>query len=267
MPRIYTYGPFNSRRLGLSLGINILSNQKICTYNCVYCEIGLTSKENLVSPKFRVKIPPTHNFRKELASILKLVPHLNNMSFTGYYGEPTLNANFLDFHKTAYEVREKIKWTHGKPKLTLFTNSSTLYLEEIREKVKKFDLVLAKLDVATQEDFIRTNCPHKDTSDIEMLIESIAKLSRDMPNSHELAIQCLIYNSYSENYRSNNNTENIIKLAHAIKKIKPDSVQVYSVARIPANYYVFSTDKERKREIVEKFKEIINDKSIEIAYY
>ena len=264
MPRQYIYGPFQSRRLKLSLGVDILPKNKICTFNCVYCEIGPTKK--LVSPEFRIKAPPSNAFRKELISILKYVPHLNSITF-GYNGEPTLNLNLLDFHKTAYQVREKIKWTHEKPKLTLFTNSSTLYLEEIREKVKKFDLVLAKLDVATQEDFIRTNCPHKDTPDIEMLIDSIAKLSRDMPNSHELAIQCLIYNSYSENYRSNNNTENITKLAHAIKKIKPDSVQVYSVARIPANYYVFSTDKERKREIVEKFKEIINDKSIEIAYY
>ena len=67
MPRTYTYGPFNSRRLGLSLGINILSNHKICTFNCVYCEIGAT--EQLVSPKFRIKNPPTLNFRKELLSI------------------------------------------------------------------------------------------------------------------------------------------------------------------------------------------------------
>ncbi|MCK4383459.1 MAG: radical SAM protein, partial [Candidatus Lokiarchaeota archaeon] len=86
--RIYTYGPFQSRRLGLSLGINVLSSHKLCTYNCVYCEIGLTRRENLVSPEYRIKLPPTPKFRKELKSMLRYVPHLNSITF-GYNGEPT----------------------------------------------------------------------------------------------------------------------------------------------------------------------------------
>ena len=96
MPREYTYGPFQSRRLGLSLGVNVLSNYKLCTFNCVYCEIGLTVKDNLVSPKYRINLPPSPNFRKELISILKFFPHLNSITF-GYNGEPTLNENLLDF--------------------------------------------------------------------------------------------------------------------------------------------------------------------------
>lgn len=263
--REYTYGPFNSRRLGLSLGINILSNHKICTYNCVYCEIGST--EQLVSPKFRIKNPPTPNFRKELLSILKLVPHLNSMSFTGYYGEPTLNDNLLDFLKIALKVREEIKWTNRKPIITLFTNSSTLYLEEIRHDVKQFELVLAKLDGATPEDFQRANNPHRETPKIGNIIESLVKLKKEMPKSHKLAIQSLIYNSYREDFIPNSNDINITNLAKAIKKIKPDSVQIYSIARIPANYYVFSIDKEKRKEIVDKIKDIVSDDTVEISFY
>jgi len=265
MPRSYTYGPFQSRRLGLSLGINILSNYKICTFDCVYCEIGNTDK--LVSPEYRIKAPPSPSFRKELKDILKYVPHLKSLSFTGYYGEPTLNSNLLDFLKITLKVREEIKWTDRKPIITLFTNSSTLYLEEIRQEVMQFELVLAKLDAATPEDFQRSNNPHRETPKIDTIIESLVKLKKEMPRGHKLAIQSLIYNSYREDFIPNSNEENITQLANAIKKIKPDSVQIYSIARIPANYYVFSIDKEKKKEIVDKIKDIVSDDKVEISFY
>jgi len=262
--REYTYGPFQSRRLGLSLGVDILPKFKLCTYNCVYCEIGSTDK--LVSPEYRIKAPPSMNFRKELKDILKYVPHLNSITF-GYNGEPTLNANLLDFLKITLDVREEIKWTDRKPIITLFTNSSTLYLDEIRQEVKQFDLVLAKLDGATPEDFQRANNPHRETPKIDTIIESLVKLKKEMPKSHKLAIQSLIYNSYREDFIPNSNDTNITNLANAIKKIKPDSVQIYSVARTPANYYVFSIDKEKKEEIVEKIKDIVKDDNVEISFY
>ena len=267
MPRKYTYGPFQSRRLGLSLGVNILLNYKVCSYDCVYCEIGATNKENLVSPEYRIELPPTPDFRKELKSILKYVPHLKSLSFTGYYGEPTLNNNLLEFYNITLDVRSELKWDKDPPMITLFTNSSTLYLEEIRESVKHFDLVLAKLDAATDKDLRRTNRPHKNCPDIGTIADSLVKLRKDMPNK-KLAIQCLIYNSYREDFISNDNKENIEQLAYAIKKIKPDIVQLYSIARIPSEYFVYAIDEKRKKEIVKTFKDIINNNDlIEINYY
>ncbi len=265
--RQYTYGPFRSRRLGLSLGINILYNYKICTYNCVYCEIGLTSQENLVSPEYRVNLPPTPNFRKELMSILNYIPHLNSISFVGYNGEPTLNENLLDFLKIAEDVRSELTWTYDKPKLTLFTNSSTLHFKEIRERVKQFEFVLAKLDVGLDDDFKRTNRPSQQTPKIQVIIDSLVKLKQEMPNQHELAIQCLIYNSYREDFIANSNSDNITNIAHALKRIKPHKVQIYSTARIPAEYFVFAIDNEKKREIAKIIKEIIDDDKVEINIY
>ena len=266
MPREYTYGPFQSRRLGLSLGVNVLANYKLCTYNCVYCEIGLTQKENLVSPNYGIKLPPSPNFRKELISILKYVPHLNSITF-GYNGEPTLNENLLDFLKIALDVRSELKWTNKEPLLTLFTNSSTLYIDKIREGVKQFELVLAKLDAANAIDFKRTNRPHHDTPNSEMIVESLIKLKQELPKDHKLAIQCLIFNSYKEDFIPNNNSKNIIDVAQALRKIKPNIVQIYSTARIPAEYFVFAIDDNRKREIAAFFKEIIDDDKTEINIY
>ncbi|UCC19663.1 MAG: hypothetical protein JSV62_16445 [Promethearchaeota archaeon] len=266
MPREYTYGPFQSRRLGLSLGVNVLANYKLCTYNCVYCEIGLTHRENLVSPNFKIKLPPSTNFKKELSSILNYVPHLDSITF-GYNGEPTLNENLLEFLNIAKDVRNELKWINRKPLLTLFTNSSTLHIDKIRDRVKQFELVLAKLDAANNVDFKRTNRPHLDTPKIEMIIESLIKLKKQMSKHHKLAIQCLIFNSYREDFISNNNSTNIFNLAEALKKIKPDIVQIYSTARIPAEYFVYSIDDSRKREISSIFKDTINDDRIEINVY
>lgn len=266
MPREYTYGPFQSRRLGLSLGINVLANYKLCTFNCVYCEIGLTAKDNLVSPNFQIQLPPSPNFRKELISILKFVPHLNSITF-GYNGEPTLNENLLDFLNIAIVVRNKLNWTEKKPKLTLFTNSSTLYFKEIRDRVKKFELILAKLDAGNQEDFMRTNRPHQETPPIETIVDSLVKLKQELPEKNKLAIQVLIYNSYKKDFISNNNVKNVLDIAHALRKIKPDIIQIYSTARIPAEYFVFSIDDERKKEIASIFKEVINNDNIDINIY
>ena len=258
MPRVYTYGPFQSRRLGLSLGVNVLLNYKICTFNCIYCEIGLTEK--MVSPTFRINAPPSFNFRKELTDILKYFPHLNSITF-GYNGEPTLNNNLLDFLNIAIEVRDNFDWESTKPLLTLFTNSSTLHFIEIRERVREFEFILAKLDVATEDDFKRTNRPHKEVPPIEKIIDSLVKLKEILPENHKLVIQSLLYNSYIDNFIPNINSENI---GEAIRRIKPDLVQVYSIARIPAEHFVYAISDDQRIEIKQKLKDIILDDNIKI---
>jgi wyosine [tRNA(Phe)-imidazoG37] synthetase (radical SAM superfamily) len=265
--REYTYGPFNSRRLGLSLGINILPKNAVCTYDCVYCELGKKPKESLVSPEFRINVAPTPRFKKELHSVSKYFPGLNSMSFSGYFGEPTLNKCLLKYYHIAREVRNNRRWQDGNPYLTIFTNSSTLYQEEIRDIVKRFDLVLAKLDTATKEDFLRTNRPHNNVPSLEEIVNSIAKLRKQMGEHNKLALQCLIYQSNRDEFDSNNNKKNIESLAYAIKKIKPDAVQLYSIARAPAEYYVYAIDQKRKEEIVALITKIVNDPSLTIKYY
>lgn len=250
----------------LSLGVDVLPKNKLCSYDCVYCEIGPTGRSQLVSPEFRIQSPPTAAFRKELRSILPYVPHLNSITF-GYNGEPTLNENLTDFLEIAKDVREEVKWTENQPLMTLFTNSSTIHFKEVRERVIQFDLVLAKLDAATVDDFKRSNRPHEKTPDIGIIVDSLSELKSMMPKDHKLAIQCLLFNSYKKDFPANYNKENIEKIGEALKKIKPDIVQLYSIARIPAQYYVFAIDEDQKKQAANRFKEIINDSQISVNYY
>jgi len=98
------------------------------------------------------------------------------------------------------------------------------------------------------------------------IADSLVKLRKDMPKK-KLAIQCLISRSYRDDFSSNDNNENIEQIAHLIKKINPNIVQLYSIARIPSEYFVYAIDEKRKKEIAKIFREIINNELIEINYY
>ncbi len=127
--------------------------------------------------------------------------------------------------------------------------------------------MLAKLDAANNVDFKRTNRPHYETPDIDTIINSLVKLKEEMPKQNKLAVQLLIFNSYKNDFKSNNNSKNIKELAYSLKRIKPNIIQIYSIARIPAEYFVFSIDEKRKIEIGKIFREIIDNNKIEIKVY
>ncbi|MHA1804552.1 MAG: radical SAM protein [Promethearchaeota archaeon] len=266
MVREYTYGPFPSRRLGLSLGVDILLRKKTCSFNCVYCEIGPTLRNNWVSPFHEVKRKPSPNFRKELSSILRYYPHLDSITF-GYNGEPTLNPHVDEYRRIASSVREEFSWQKTPPKITLFTNSSTLFREEVREKIIHFDLILAKLDAANEVDFQETNQPHEEVPSIHEIIDSLALLRKELPPGKELVLQCLFFNSYRKDRPSNNNSRNLQSLIKAIKKIKPSRVQIYTIGRIPSEPHVHALSPVEIFNIAETIERGIEDKSIIIKPY
>ena len=98
-------------------------------------------------------------------------------------------------------------------------------------------------------------------------MNSLVKIKQEMPKNHKLVIQCLIYNSYKDDFVPNDNPANLLNLAYALQRIKPNFVQIYSLARIPAEYFVYSIDEKRKREIVKYLEDIIQDKRIKIKLY
>lgn len=128
-------------------------------------------------------------------------------------------------------------------------------------------MVLAKLDAATKEAFIRTVRPHEDITSIDNIITSIANLRKEMPKNHKLVLQSLLYNSYRDDFPSNAHKKNIESLAHAINKIKPDLVQIYSIARSPAEYFVYALGESRITQVTDKLKNLVNDDSINIIPY
>jgi wyosine [tRNA(Phe)-imidazoG37] synthetase (radical SAM superfamily) len=206
------YGPVNSWRLGLSLGVDLLCVDSICSFECVYCQLG---KINRVTSKREVFVPTE-----------KVLANLQNsdwqsadvITFSGS-GEPTLAANLG-------EVIEKIKQITHKP-IVVLTNSTLLHDKEVRREISKADRVFCKLDAWCDDVLRRVNHPHEGIS-LESIVSGIAELRREFDGF--LAIQTMILRPPNEL-----ETE---KLAEVFQTIQPDEVQINLPTRpVPQEYF------------------------------
>lgn len=142
----YIFGPVLSRRLGLSLGVDVIP-QKTCNLNCVYCESGRTSLASTQRDSFI----PVKDIISELKDFLKVKPQIDYITFSGA-GEPTL-------YRDLPEIIGFLKSNYPQYKLALITNSILLALPEIQQELLSLDVVLPSLDAATTAVFHKINRP------------------------------------------------------------------------------------------------------------
>ncbi len=245
----FCYGPFASRRLGLSLGVNVLGEQKRCTFNCMYCEAGRTVGNKLVPPTYIADIKP-EGFCEEIKPILKnLQRDLDSITF-GYNGEPTLNPHLGEFLQIVREIQRDLAPNPGDkfPIATLFTNSSTVTHSEIRHTLAQFDLILAKFEVGTQADLQRVNRPHSEVPSLAELTRGLAALKQEIPPGHKLALQTLIFTT-RDSVKANFREIDLPAWIERVLAINPDIVQLYSVARTPAEPFVIAQSGEVLQQI------------------
>ncbi len=159
----YIYGPVGSWRLGISLGIDLLSQEKkICSFDCVYCQIG---KTGIFSCERKIFVP-TEQVIKELQQVRDV--KIDYFTFSGR-GEPTLAKNLK-------EVAVWIK-NNKKGKCALLTNSSTIPDRSLWEDLLTMDLISFKIDAATQETFEKINRPCCNIK-LESIIEAIKEFKK-----------------------------------------------------------------------------------------
>ena len=145
-PVNYVYGPVSSWRLGRSLGIDPVSTRgKTCSFDCIYCQLGrtvhpLTTRQRFVEPEA---------LRRELAQVGHVL--VDTVTFSGV-GEPTLAANLAELVAVGRETLP------GRP-VAILTNASLISREDVRRDLALFDLVVAKLDAASEELFRQINRP------------------------------------------------------------------------------------------------------------
>ncbi|MBN2483962.1 MAG: radical SAM protein [Candidatus Omnitrophica bacterium] len=204
-PYRYIYGPVPSWRLGSSLGIDPLSqDRKICTFDCVYCQIG--------------NIESFTDERNEFVKISDIVEELDRLpllkidyiTFSGT-GEPTLAKNLGQMIRALKKIRNE--------KIAVLTNSSLMDREDVQEDLSAADFVAAKLDAATEDVFEPVNKPMS-TIKLDRIIEAIKKFRTRYPGKLALQIMCI-----EENRRQ---AEEIAAIA---REIKPDEVQLNTPLR------------------------------------
>ncbi|MFH1902919.1 MAG: radical SAM protein [Candidatus Omnitrophota bacterium] len=219
----HLFGPVPSRRLGFSLGIDVIP-AKTCTLNCVYCQLGPTPELTLE----RKPYVPAETIIAEVSKLLQKNPRIDFLTFSGS-GEPTLNSDL-----------GKMIW--GLKKITLIpvaviTNGSLFYQKEVRQDLREADVVLPSLDAVSGESFRKINRPHPDLKS-KVMIEGLRKFSREYPG--KIWLEVMLVKGINDSKAELEKIRAIIKslrmdrVRHSLLLAKANKVQLNTVVRPPA---------------------------------
>jgi len=224
--REYIYGPVPSRRLGFSLGVDLVP-YKVCTYDCIYCQLGKTTKKTIQRKEYIESREVLLQIKKAISTQQKI----DYITFSGS-GEPTLNTNIGSL------IRE-IKKITDIP-VVVITNGSLLYKESIRKALLPADLVVPSLDAATAETFYRINRPHPSIT-FENVVKGLFEFRKEFKGKVWLEIMFI--------KDINDNKREIELLKSIIKKNTFDRIQLNTVVRPPSDKSAFPLSIEELRNI------------------
>ena len=206
------FGPVASRRLGHSLGIDIIP-RKTCTLDCVYCEVGRTTNRTVEVASY----VPAEEILDEIEDFLSVRDmKLDFVTITGS-GEPTL-------HRDLGSIIRQIKRMTRLP-LAVLTNGTLFFRKSVREAVMEADLLVPSLDAALEKSFRNVNRPHP-SLELMPMIEGLVELRKSFRNPFWLEI--LLVKGL------NDAEQDLEALQRAITKIGPDRIQLNTVDRPPA---------------------------------
>ncbi|SCL76714.1 molybdenum cofactor biosynthesis protein A [Methanoculleus chikugoensis] len=205
----HLFGPVPSRRLGVSLGVDLVP-QKTCAYNCVYCECGRTTDLTCE----RREYVPTGRVIAELDNFLAKGPDLDYVTFAGS-GEPTL-------HSGIGEIIAFIKDRHPRYRVAVLTGSALLADPDVRAALMRADLVVPSLDAVSEEVFSRINRPSPGIT-AERVLAGLLDFAREYPG--EVWLEVFIVPGI------NDTEEEIRLLKDAVAAINPHRVQVNTLDR------------------------------------
>ncbi|SDN41992.1 Wyosine [tRNA(Phe)-imidazoG37] synthetase, radical SAM superfamily [Desulfonauticus submarinus] len=209
----YIFGPVKSSRLGRSLGIDLLG-EKICSFDCLYCEVGRTKNKTLARD---VYVDPDL-ILNELEKWFKLLPIKPEVITFGGSGEPCLNITM------GFLARE-IKKRYDYP-LAILTNSSLLENEVVLRELSLFDIILPSFDSAIEEEFVKINRPVKEIG-VKNIEGGLLNLKQMFKGKIFLEILLLPNINASERNKQ--------KLYEFVRKLQPDRVDITTLTR-PGTY-------------------------------
>ncbi len=225
----YIFGPVPSRRLGRSLGVDLVP-LKTCSYDCVYCQLGRTTCKTAE----RKEWVPLDEVVLEVEDGLSTRPDYVTLSGSG---EPTLYSRIG-------EVIERIKSTTNVP-LAVLTNGSLLWQENVRRQLLGADLVIPSLDAGSESIFHRVNRPHEDVS-FEKLMYGLITFRNEFRGEYWLEVLLIadITATHAE----------VGRLAHCVDRIRPGRVHLNTVTRPPVESFALSVSQQRMAELAPMFR-------------
>lgn len=208
----YIFGPAPSRRLGRSLGINVVPS-KICSLDCLYCEVGKTKAVTIKKAAYYKASKIVEEFKNNFHQFEDIC---DIITVTGA-GEPTLNSELQ-------EILDGIKSVTDKP-VAILTNTTTIYDEAVYNTLLNFDVVVPSLDAVDNENFNAIDKPDS-SIDINLIIQHLIKFSHEYKG--KIYLEILFCKDI------NDSQEHVKKYLDIIPKIKLDKVQIGTIHRPPA---------------------------------
>ncbi len=241
------FGPIRSRRLGVSLGVNLLPlNAKICSFNCLYCECGLTTEDDKNHNRFPKREEVKSELEEKLIQFNKRNAYIDNITFAGN-GEPTLNPDFSDIIDDTIELRNRYM---PDCKISVLCNSSMTGEEKVFKALLKVDKNILKLDAGREETFRIINNPRTSIT-LQEIVENLKNFRG------KLIIQSLfVKGNYNGEYFDNTTEDELNAWLKHIKAIKPEAVMIYSIARETPVESVEKISPEKLFEIAQKVEAI-----------
>jgi len=225
----HLFGPVPSRRLGMSLGIDLIP-KKVCSLNCVYCEVGKTTKLTLD----RMEYVKYGRVIAELKQFMSNDPKIDYITFSGS-GEPTLNSRIGD-------VINFIRKDYPDVKIAVLTNGTLLFDQKLRTELLQADVILPSLDAASQSAFEKINRPDSNLK-IETYIQGLIDLRKEYKGN--IWLEIFLLKGY------NDSKDELDLLKNAILKINPDSIQLNTMDRPGTVAGLIPLSKNELQEIID----------------
>jgi wyosine [tRNA(Phe)-imidazoG37] synthetase (radical SAM superfamily) len=213
------FGPVNSRRLGQSLGINLLPElAKLCNFNCVYCECGWTEKHNIKIPSYENII---QRLEQGIQDVITKNLKLDVITFAGN-GEPTMHPMFREIIQKTVQLRNQYL---PNVKIAVLTNATLINKEKVAQALKLVDMAILKLDSAIESTMKLINQPVIGF-DFQAYIEGLI----NFPGRKIIQTMFLQYEKDGMKVDNACDVE-LQELIRVLHLIKPELVMIYSVAR------------------------------------
>jgi wyosine [tRNA(Phe)-imidazoG37] synthetase (radical SAM superfamily) len=233
-----TYGPVQSRRLGASLGINILPfNVKVCSFNCNYCQCGWTTDLVDQAALSRYAWPSAsevgEGLRQRLLDLKAQGKTLDCLTLAGN-GEPTLHPDFLEVVRRVLQARDELM---PGVRADILSNAAHLDRPAVVEGLNLLDERYMKLDAGTDAQFMNMNSPVTEVG--------IWDIVKHLPKLKDFIVQAM----FTHGRRDNTDESSVIAWIGLVKRVKPKAVQIYSVDRSPADKKIYKVERELLSQI------------------
>lgn len=214
------FGPVHSRRLGLSLGVNLLPlNNKLCNFDCIYCECGWGHKA--VSPRFNTREEVQFHLRTKLKEMAADGQFPDVITFAGN-GEPTMHPQFEEIIADTIATRDELS---PKSKISVLSNATMIDREPVYRALLRVDNNILKLDSAIDSTMRSINQPHGNRS----VAETVELMKRF---NGQLIIQTMFLRGRYNGQTIDNTTEKEVSAwLDMIREIAPKQVMIYTIDR------------------------------------